>query len=312
MADRLERLLNLTATLLDTRRPLTLEEVADRVSPPYPEEQASRRRQFERDKETLRGLGIDISVELLDQLGGGEVGYRIHPDRYYLPELGLTDDEREALHVAVTAVRLEGDDAREGLLKLGGIAGERAPALADLPTSPVLGELFDASARRAVVRFTYRGERRELEPYGVVLRLGHWYVVGHDRDRDASRAFRVDRIESEVDVGPNSAFAVPDDFDPARFVRDDPMSYGDDRPVRARVLVAAARAGWVTEQLGDDAVEERNDDGSVVVGLDVVNREAFRNWLLDLLEHAEVLDPPDVRAEIVAWLEALAATGSRA
>jgi predicted DNA-binding transcriptional regulator YafY len=76
------------------------------------------------------------------------------------------------------------------------------------------------------------------------------------------------------------------------------------------VLVAAARAGWVTEQLGDDAVEERNDDGSVVVGLDVVNREAFRNWLLDLLEHAEVLDPPDVRAEVVAWLDALANTGA--
>jgi proteasome accessory factor B len=306
MADRLERLLNLTATLLDTRRPLTLDEVAERVSPPYPDELASRRRQFERDKETLRGLGIDISVELLDQLGGGEVGYRIHPDRYYLPELALTDEEREALHVAVTAVRLEGDDAREGLLKLGGIAGERAPALADLPTSPVLGELFDASARRAVVRFAYRGEPRELEPYGVALRLGHWYVVGHDRDRDAARAFRVDRIEDGVDAGTPAAFEIPDDFDPARFVRDDPMSYGDDRPVRARVLVAATRAGWVTEQLGDGAVEERHPDGSVVVGLDVVNREAFRSWLLDLLEHAEVLGPPDIRDDVIAWLDDLA------
>ena len=38
MADRLERLLNLTATLLDTRRPLTLDELAERVEPRYPED----------------------------------------------------------------------------------------------------------------------------------------------------------------------------------------------------------------------------------------------------------------------------------
>jgi predicted DNA-binding transcriptional regulator YafY len=306
MADRLERLLNLTATLLDTRRPLTLDEVAERVSPSYPEELASRRRQFERDKETLRELGIEISVEMLDHLGGGEVGYRIRPDRYYLPELDLTDEEREALHVAVTAIRLEGDDAREALLKLGGLAGERAEAVADLPASPVLGDLFDASARRAPVRFRYRDEQRDLEPYGVVLRLGHWYVVGHDRDRDASRAFRVDRIESAIETGPPGSFTVPDDFDPARFVRDDPMSYGDDRPVRARVRVEAARAGWVAELLGEDAVEERHDDGAIVVGLDVVNREALRNWVLGLLEHAEVLGPPELRADVVGWLEHLA------
>ena len=57
MADRLERLVNLTATLLDTRRPLTLDELSERVEPRYPEDKTSRRRQFERDKETLRELG---------------------------------------------------------------------------------------------------------------------------------------------------------------------------------------------------------------------------------------------------------------
>ena len=63
MADRLERLLNLTATLLDTRRPLTLDELAERLEPPYPADKTARRRQFERDKETLRELGVPITVE---------------------------------------------------------------------------------------------------------------------------------------------------------------------------------------------------------------------------------------------------------
>lgn len=309
MADRLERLVNLTATLLDTRRPLTVDEVAERVAPRYPDDRASRHRQFERDKETLRELGIEISVESVDPLGGAEVGYRIRPERYYLPDLELSDEEREALHVAVTAVRLEGDDdAREALIKLGGLAGERAAAVADLPASPVLGELFDATAQRAGVRFQYRGEERDLEPYGVVLRLGHWYVVGHDRARDAPRAFRTDRIEGAVAVGqPGEFSAPPDDFDPEQYLRDDPMSFGDDRPVRALVLIEAARAGWVAEQLGDEAVEERRDDGTIVVGLDVVNRDAFRSWLLDLLHYATVLEPPSVRDDVVQWLQTLAA-----
>jgi len=306
VSDRLERLLNLTATLLDTRRPLTLDEIAERVSPSYPDDRTTRRRQFERDKETLRDLGIDISVESLDPFGQAEVGYRIRPERYYLPELDLTDEERAALHVAVTAVRLEGEDARDALLKLGGLTGEASAAVAELPASPVLGDLFDAAARRAPVRFRYRGEERDLAPYGVVLRWGHWYVVGHDRGRDAPRAFRVDRIDGDVAVGSPGDFDVPAGFDPAQLLRDDPMRFGDDRPEHARVLVDPTRAAWVVEQLGDEAVEERRDDGSVVVGLEVVNRDAFRSWVLGLLDHAEVLAPDALRADLVEWLRALA------
>jgi predicted DNA-binding transcriptional regulator YafY len=309
VADRLERLVNLTATLLDTRRPLTLEELSERVEPRYPEEKMARRRQFERDKETLRELGIPIRIETVDGFGA-EQAYRIHPDDYYLPALALTDAELAALHLAVTAVRLEGDAGREGLAKLGGIAGEGADtALADVEVTPGLAVLFEAVGRHATVSFSYRGAQRRLDPYGVVLRWGHWYVVGHDRDRDAPRAFRVDRIEGDPEVGPAGAFTPPAGIDPADFVRADPMTYGEDQPVEARVLVDAPRAGWVAEQLGDESVAERRPDGSMVVTLPVVNRAAFRTWLIDLLDHAEVLSPPELRAEMVDWLDAVA--GSR-
>jgi predicted DNA-binding transcriptional regulator YafY len=307
--DRLERLVNLTATLLDTRRPLTLDELSERVEPRYPEEKASRRRQFERDKETLRELGVPIRVESVDGFGA-EQAYRIHPDDYYLPELELTEPELAALHVAVTAVRLEGDAGREGLAKLGGLTGEGAASpFAQLDVTPGLAALFDAAARHATVTFTYRGDARSLDPYGVVLRFGHWYVVGHDRDRDAPRAFRVDRIDDEPDLGPPGAFTPPDGVDPAEFVRADPMTYGEDRPVSAEVLIDAPRAGWVVDQLGAEAVSERRPDGAVVVTLPVVNREAFRSWVVDLLDHAEVLSPPELRADMVAWLDAVARGG---
>ena len=298
--------MNLTATLLDTRRPLTLDELSERVEPRYPEDKSSRRRQFERDKETLRELGVPIRVETVDGFGA-EQAYRIHPDDYYLPELSLTEPELAALHVAVTAVRLEGDAGREGLAKLGGLAGEGADtALAELDVSPGLAVLFDAVSRRATVTFSYRGSVRHLDPYGVVLRFGHWYVVGHDRDRDAPRAFRVDRLDAEPELGPDGGFAPPDAVDPAEYVRADPLTYGEDQPVDAHVLVDAPRAGWVVDQLGEEAVVDRRPDGGIVVSLPVVNRAAFRSWVVDLLDHAEVLSPPELRVDMVAWLDAVA------
>ncbi|MCJ7436590.1 MAG: WYL domain-containing protein [Acidimicrobiia bacterium] len=304
MTDRLERMLNLTATLLDTRRPLTLEELAERLEPAYPAEKVARRRSFERDKETLRDLGVPISVEMVDELGG-EAGYRIHPEDYYLPDLGLGDEERAALHVAVTAVRLEGGAAQAGLRKLGGIEGAAAPPVAQLEVTPALADCFDAVAKRRTLEFDYRGEARVLEPYGVVHRFGHWYVVGRDRVRDAPRSFRVDRIEGKPSAGAVRAFEPPPDVDPAAFLRADPLSYGDEAPIDALVLVDATRAAWVVDDLGADAAVEGRDGGAVVVQLRVVNREAFRTWVLGLLEHAEVLAPPELRTDIVAWLEAV-------
>lgn len=315
MADRLERLTNLVAVLLETRRPLTLEEIVERV-PGYPTERESCRRQFERDKSTLREIGVPIALEALHAFDQ-ESGYRIHREDYELPPLDLTDDERVALHLAVTAVRLGGGPGdgpagagREALLKLGGIEGEAAPTLAALPDVPALPALFDAYRRRAGVSFTYRGGLRRLDPYGILFRNGHWYVVGRDADRQAIRAFRADRIESSIEPGPGGAFERPDGFDPASALRDEPWRFGDEEPVEARVLVGPAQAGWVEADLGAAAVAERRDDGSVVVRMAVTNRDAFRSYVLGLLDHAEVLGPAPLRADMVAWLSAMAGRGT--
>lgn len=307
MSERLERLINLTATLLATPRPLSLDDLAERLEPGYPDDLAARRRQFERDKETLRDLGVPLSVEPLDALGG-EVGYRIRPDDYYLPDPGLDAAERAALHLAVTAVDMSGVDPLDALRKLGGAEGEGARRpLAAFELTPHLGALFDAIARHAVVTFDYRGERRQLDPYGILHRFGHWYVVGRDRDRDAPRSFRVDRFDGPPELGATDGFVAPPGVDPNDYLSSDPLTYGDDQPVRARILVDGPRASLVVESLGDAAVDETRDDGSVVVVLDVVNRDALRSFVLDLLDHAEVLEPPELRADIVDWLTAMTA-----
>lgn len=305
MIDRLERLTNLVATLLDTRRPLTLEEIVE-VVPGYPADKSAYRRQFERDKETLRGIGIPVRIESVDALGP-EQGYRILPDEYYLPPLDLTPDEQAALHVAVTAVRLEGAPApAEALWKLGGREGEAANALAALPTVPALPALFDAYRSRATVAFRHRGELRHLDPWGILFRRGHWYVIGHDHDRGDRRSFRVDRIDGEVDAGPPHAFEPPPHLDPGTVVGDEPWRYGEEDVVTARVAFDAEHSSAVVEQVGEGAVVERRQDGAVVVELPVTNTAAFRSFVLGYLDGAEVLAPPELRDEMRAWLDALA------
>lgn len=304
MSDRLERLTNLVAVLLETGRALTVEEIVERV-PGYPSERDSYRRQFERDKATLREIGVPISLEALyafDQ----ESGYRIHRKDYELPVLGLSDDERVALHLAVTAVRLEGDEGRDALFKLGGLEGDASPPLAALPSVPALATLFDAYRRRARMSFSYRGERRRLDPYGIVFRNGHWYGVGHDPDRNGTRAFRADRIQGRVEAGPACSFERPAGFDPSSALSDEPWRFGGEQPLGAIVLVSSDQAAWVVKELGEEAVVEGRDDGSVVVGMAVTNRGAFRSFVLGLLGHAEVLGPPELREEMVAWLRATA------
>ena len=51
-------------------------------------------------------------------------------------------------------------------------------------------------------------------------------------------------------------------------------------------------------------VRSGGDAGApVIVDVNVTNRAAFRSFVLGFLEHAEVLEPADLRAEIVDWLE---------
>jgi predicted DNA-binding transcriptional regulator YafY len=304
---RVERVLNLLSLMLDTRVVRTREEYVREIAG-YPEQPDANRRAFERDKEILRGMGVPITMETFGD--GGEVGYRVRPEDYCLPDLGLTPDETAALRVAVSAVSLGDHTGHGALMKLGEVGDQTAAPIASLPIAPALATLFDAFRHRAVVNFGYRGETRTLEPWGLSSKRGHWYVVGHDRDRDAPRAFRVDRLDAEPELGPDGGFEPPDAVDPAEYVRADPLTYGEDQPVDAHVLVDAPRAGWVVDQLGEEAVVDRRPDGGIVVSLPVVNRAAFRSWVVDLLDHAEVLSPPELRVDMVAWLDAVA--GGRA
>lgn len=309
--DKLERLMNLTAAMLETQRPLSAEELRQRV-PGYPDDKASFRRAFERDKEDLRELGIPISLAPIEGTDPPLEGYLIRKEEYYLDDPGLEPDELAALNLAQSAVQLEGVDGIDAIAKLGGVVGPVldpvAPGLASLNADPALVPLFGAVLERRTVRFAYRtadgAEERTVDPYRLDYQSGHWYLSGHDRGRDGERHFRLDRIVGEVTAGPARGFDRPATQVPG--VPRAGWQLGAGEATVARLLVDADQARWAAQHLGGDAVAERRPDGSVVFEVVVTNWPAFRSFVLSFLEHAELLGPDEMRAELVAWLRAVA------
>jgi proteasome accessory factor C len=301
--DRLERLTDLVLVLLHTPRPLSLEEIAQEV-PGYPESQGARRQAFERDKRLLREEGIPLVTEPV--AGHEQYGYRIDPESLYLPDLGLEPEEWAALQLAVAGVHLGDPSGRDALLKLGATGVAETRPVAALAPVEALVPLFEATRASAAVTFGYHGERRSVSPGGLWFRHGRWYLVGWDHDRAAARTFRVDRMEDVPAVGAPGSGELPEGFDPAAAAPDEPWRAGPSERGELLLLVDAIEGGRVTEEVGARAVEERRDDGSVLLRLGVSSPEAMRSWVLGLLDHAEVVGPPDLRAAIVAWLEAVA------
>jgi proteasome accessory factor B len=315
VADKTERLLNLIALLLETRRPVSPEEIRAKI-PGYGDSDVAFRRMFERDKEEIRDLGLPLELLSADAWEGDE-GYRIRKEAATIPELELTADERAALLLAAQAWEgqaVPGDPDR-ALMKLSLAAG----ASDDGPdagswfrtsvdaSAPVLGALLDALERRKRVTFRYRtggggeAQERTVDPYGLRHR-GAWYLAGFDHDRDAVRHFKLDRIEGRVDVSPGKDA----DFEtPTGVSTEIPRGPWAEGGSEARVAFAPEAAWWVARRTGADASVVRADEW-VEVTLPFDDRRVFLSWILGFGEDAVVLEPAELRAEAIERLRTAA------
>lgn len=294
--DKLERLLNLTAALLHAEVPLTAEELRDRVGG-YPDAKATFRRAFERDKDDLRSMGMPLRVEPVPGVDPPVDGYRLDRDEYAGTELAFEADELAALHLATSLVRLDGDNT--ALVKLGA-AGGGAPtdSVGRVPFNDTLATMIGAAVDRKALAFTYNDVERIVEPWKLSFTRGHWYLSGFDRLREDQRLYRVDRIEGDVSLSGPAEAPVGDVNEPIDLRG---WELGDGPAVEATIVVDADQAAYARHILGD-VVEQ--PDGSVTATLDVRNIDAFRSFVLSFLEHAEILEPADLRNDFVEWLEA--------
>jgi proteasome accessory factor B len=220
-----ERLVNLTIALLATKRWLTKEEIFASIDG-YEGESDSKERMFERDKDDLRQLGIEIEVGTFDPLFEDEVGYRIRPEKYSTKLQGVTEQELALISLASNTWRgaVLDSEALSALNKLRSFGVD-----SDLDSIPALNIRFnlsdsnfqsivDAIAVKKSLTFDYMGEdgyskSRIVNPYGVGTKNGFWYLAGFDCEKTEIRTFRLDRVTSEITmVGKQAAFSIPSDF----------------------------------------------------------------------------------------------------
>lgn len=228
-SEKSERLVNLVIALLATKKFLTKNQIFSAV-PGYEGTPESKDRMFERDKEELRSIGINLEMKSIDPLFEDEIGYRILPERFQLDLAGLTPSEISLLALAnevwresalngvanSTAIRLESLGIAADFSEI-----DLIPNLVNVPEN--LYSLFATLENGKVIEFQYLNSEESLEkrlvgPLSIYSQRGRWYLGAIDQEKRELRTFRIDRIVGEVKRTQRNfervPFKVPQSFFP--------------------------------------------------------------------------------------------------
>ncbi len=314
MSRKTERLVNLTIALLATKRYITKSEIFRTVDG-YEGSDESKERMFERDKDDLRNLGIEIEVGTFDPLFEDESGYRIKPENYQFQLGEVNAQEITLLSLAAEAWRgaSMGPSALSALNKLHAIGIESdtellldlAPAIINQDSN--LAIAISAITSKTVLSFSYLNEdlqsqSRALEPYAVTSRYGHWYIFGNDLDRKASRLFRLDRVSGELNLqGKSGAFEIPTEVDVnSAFAKSSDLS--------TAVIFLRDGRGLNLRSRGLQSVVTNAPVGWEALKMEYRDRERFIEEILWYGNDVIVSEPADLRTEILKILRAGKAT----
>jgi predicted DNA-binding transcriptional regulator YafY len=216
-------------------------------------------RRLEVDSRTLRRyivaleeLGIPVLAER-----GRYGGYRLVAG-FKLPPLLFTQDETLAVALGLLAARRLGlSDAAPAVASAQAklervMPADLQPRMRALSESITLAvpaarteggdkmllPLASAAQKRQRVRLDYRSgdaqeSQREFDPYGLIYRGGHWYVVGYCHLRGGLRSFRLDRVLALEPVP--AYFGRPDSFDIEAYLKESLANLP--RPIAVEVLL---------------------------------------------------------------------------
>ena len=286
-------------------------------------------RTIHRDVDALSAAGVPIYAER-----GPHGGIQL-VDGYRTRLTGLTGDEAEALFLS----GLPGPAAELGLGTV--VAAARLKVLASLPAElrarasrlverfhldaagwfqasesvPHLAVLADAVWEARRLRITYRrGESavdRVIEPLGLVLKAGVWYVVAAADDE--IRTYRARRIRAVQPTG--ETFGRPAEFDLARHWTESAAAYERDMPrVAVTMRLENGALGRLMDVVGERVVRdaERIEDPDAPAGWTTLRLTA--DWpdevpgrLVGLGGSVEILEPDAVRDEAIALARAMLA-----
>ena len=227
-----ERLFSLVLALLATENGLTKSEILSTVQG-YRQrysssgDNASLERQFERDKDDIRELGVPLeTIDAPGDPGNNQtLRYRIPRAGYELPsDISFSPSETALLNLAAMAWR-EGSlsrESRRALLKLRSIGAETSdPLLGYAPRirtrDAAFGPLTDALSKGVIVSFPYlkpgdpAARTRTVVPLALVQHQGRWHLKAIDQGLGEPRTFLLSRITGPVKLTRIAARTVPGD-----------------------------------------------------------------------------------------------------
>lgn len=158
---------------------------------------------------------------------------------------------------------------------------------------------MDAKREISFLYYSPRGEtRRTIEPYYLLFRWSSWYVWGYCRSREDYRLFKLNRMEALM-----MGATFEDRSAPLPDLRDERIFPGG---IRVRALFNPCCKWRLVEEFGANCFREL-PDGRLLFQADYTDRESLITWLISFREHAVLLEPRDLRAEICDSLEKAAA-----
>ena len=263
---------------------------------------------FERDKDDLRKLGIQIEVGGLDPLFDDEAGYRIRPESYALSLRDLTPTQVTLLSLAAQSWQDAAftDLSQQALRKLTSIGldtdSSQLPVMAPklIGADENLRSALDALTSLTTIEFGYLNiqgvaQKRQLQVYGVQARKSHWYLIGLDIEKSAIRNFRVDRIQGVVaSIGKTQSYAIPATFEIAELepVIETPLA----------VLQVRPGAGYQLRRL---ATTIKTADDWDLLEVPIFDLDFITNLVLWHGEDVIVSSPVQLRSAVVSALEKL-------
>ena len=326
--EKLIRQLSLISFLMAERRPVTALEIKEAVEGYAGMNDDAFARRFYADRAELDSLGIELKVDKPAEGYFDAENYTLPPENFYLPAIEFTDRELGALRTALSL--LDGEFAYAEPLRLAlqqlswgqpsplAAPEERSVSLAITATaggrdlSQRLVKIETAIFRRKTIVFDYytmgrdTEETRRVDPYQLLFRGGHFYLIGRARERDDIRVFRLSRIRGKVAYASKSEhdFTPPKDFDPRVYATRADWQLGD--PVGTARIWVSSRIDWLVERHfghvgtvvpageADDAPE---DDG-IVFETPYSDRRLLVSWVLGLGERARILEPAELVEEV--------------
>ena len=215
-----ERLLNLFFVLLNTKRPISRNDIRQKVSG-YEncESDSSFERMFERDKDELRSTGIKIETLSMDALFEDELGYRIDQNIFITKVIDWSRDERIMLNLAAAIWK---NTEFENLAKIASIkTGNVTSEISDSDSETIndlnmlnYRTILQSLQSKSALEFQYvalddsKPRNRKVIAKRLYRLEKYWYIEAIDIAAQLIKNYQINRIYGQIRLAQASQIEV--------------------------------------------------------------------------------------------------------